>query len=377
MGRGNGIMKAKQIIKGIAGLIFTFVPGIVFLLIPVFLANRPEMAESYSRYIFPWISKPLIFVSSLVPVSLTEIIIVFAALSSVFWLILLIYEIVRSDHRGKLLYKMIIIIGITFSVISLSFILLHGINYTRVPLEETLSLDSSQRSPEELAEVTAWLAQMVTQTRSGVDEDENGCMILSNGLTQALSDGNKAMDAAAVTFPVLAGTDVRAKPVVLSHYWSYTGITGMYFPFFGEANVNADVPESQLPMIICHEISHTRGIAREQDANLAAFLACISSDRKDFQYCAYQFAYLYCAWDLSDADAQAYSQIAATIPDGARRDWTQNADYWKQFEGPVQETSTQINDSYLQANQQEEGVKSYAKVTDLIVEYYFAYVKGS
>jgi len=197
-------MKAKQIIKGIAGLIFAFVPGIVFLLIPVLLANRPEMAESYSRYIFPWISKPVIFVSSLVPVSLTEIFVVFAVLSAVFWLILLIYEMVRSDHRGKLLHRILIITGITFSVISLSFVLMHGINYTRVPLEETLSLDSSQRSPEDLAEVTAWLAQMVTQTRQGLDEDENGCMIFSNGLTQVLSDGNKAMDAAAVTFPVLS-----------------------------------------------------------------------------------------------------------------------------------------------------------------------------
>jgi len=370
-------MKSKQILKRITGLLFAFVPGALFFLIPALLTNNPALAESYSRYIFPWISKPVIFISSLVPVSLTEIFIVSAVLTSIFWLIWLIYKFAGSDHKGRFLYKAAIILGISFSVISLSFTLLIGINYTRVPLEDTLSLNSSQRSPEELAEATAWLARMVAATRADVDEDQNGCMILSGGFPQALSDGSKAMDAAAVSFPVLSGTAVLAKPVALSHYWSYTGITGMYFPFFGEANVNADVPESQLPMIICHEISHIRGIAREQDANLAAFLACIKSDRKDFQYCAYQFAYLYCAWDLSESDSAAYSQIAALIPDSTRRDWAQNSSYWKQFEGPVQTTSTQINDSYLQANQQEEGVKSYGKVTDLIVEYYFTYVKGN
>jgi len=216
----------------------------------------------------------------------------------------------------------------------------------------------------------------MSQTRDGLNEDVNGCMILSTGLNQALEDGSKAMDSAAVKFPVLSGNDVLAKPVALSSYWSYTGITGMYFPFLGEANVNVDVPDSQLPMIICHEISHTRGIAREQDANLAGFLACISSDRKDFEYSAYQYAFLYCAWDLSIADADAYDKVSAMIPGSVRRDWEQNAAYWKAFEGPVQETSTEINNSYLQANLQE-GVKSYDRVTDLIINYYFAYVKGS
>jgi len=201
-------------------------------------------------------------------------------------------------------------------------------------------------------------------------------MVLSTGLSATLSDASKAMDAASEKFPVLAGNTVLPKPVILSHYWSYTGITGMYFPFFGEANVNVDVPDSQLPMIICHEVSHTRGIAREQDANLAGFLACIYSTRTDFQYSAYQFAYLYCAGDLYYADKNAYDQINARIPDSVRRDWTKNAAYWDQFKGPVQETSTEINDTYLHANQQPEGVKSYDSVTDLIVNYYFVYVKG-
>jgi len=369
-------MKTNQIIKGIIGFLAVVIPGTVFLCIPGILIKYPSLAESYSRNTFPLISRPVEFLSSLVPVSLTEIFVIFTAASSLFWIIWLIYRFVRSNHKGRFAYKLIIIAGVIFSVISISFALLHGINYTREPLEKTLSLDSPQRNPAELAEATAWLAKMMSQTRDGLKEDENGCMILSTGLPQALADGSKAMDSAAVIFPVLSGNTVLAKPVALSRYWSYTGITGMYFPFFGEANVNADVPDSQLPMIICHEISHTRGIAREQDANLAGFLACISSDRKDFEYSAYQYAFLYCAWDLSVADEDAYGKVSAMIPDNVRRDWEQNAAYWKAFEGPVQEASTEINDSYLQANLQE-GVKSYDRVTDLIIDYYFAYVKGN
>jgi len=370
-------MEKKHITKGIFGLCSAVIPGVLFLFVPSLLSGHQIWSEYYSRNIFPLISWPFEFLSSQFPVSLTEIFVVFAAASFVFWVAWLIYRFIQSVHKCVFLYRLIFIAAIIFSVISISFTLLLGINYTRIPLNMTLSLDSPQRSPEELAEATVWLSQMMQETRDGLQEDSNGCMLLSTSLSQSLSDGSRAMDAAALSFPVLSGTTVLAKPVALSHYWSYTGITGMYFPFFGEANINVDMPDSQIPLIICHEISHTRGIAREQDANLAGFLACIYSDRKDFQYCAYQYVFLYCAWDLSIADETAYSKIAAMIPDSIRRDWEQNAAYWAQFEGPVQETSTQINDSYLQANLQEEGVKNYNRVTDLIVDYYFTYVKGN
>jgi len=369
-------MKIKQIIRGILCILCTVIPGAVFLYIPIVLQHNQAAAESYSRNIFPWISRPVEFVSSLIPISLTEVLIVFAALSSVFWLGLLTVRFVRAASKREFLFKFVLFLGILFSVVTVSFTLMHGINYARVPLDKTLALDSVQKSPKELVEVTAWLEHKMAQSRDGLKEDKNGCMVLSTNIARAFEDGNTALDLAAKTFPVLSGNKVLAKPVNLSHYWSYTGITGMYFPFFGEANINTDVPDSQIPIIICHEISHTRGIAREQDANLAGFLGCISSDRQDYEYCAYQYAFLYCAWDLSFADEDGYNLIMSSVPDAVRRDWNQNAEYWAEFEGPVQKASIDINDSYLQANLQEEGVKSYDRVTDLIINYYFTYVKG-
>jgi hypothetical protein len=52
-------------------------------------------------------------------------------------------------------------------------------------------------------------------------------------------------------------------------------------------------------------------------------------------------------------------------------------EYWQQFEGPVEEISTEVNDTYLKANLQPEGVHSYSLVSQLIIEYYFGYVKGA
>ena len=370
-------MKPLNTVRGAAFLAAAIVPGILFFYIPRLFSGREDWAEYYAEHVFPAVSWPFVRLSSLVPVSLTEILIVFSAFSAIIWLIWLIVRLARSKDRKKFVYRFFFSVGIIFSAASLSFTLMHGINYERKPLEDTLSLDSSDKSTEELAEVTKWLAGNASEMRAELAEDDNGCMVLSTSIDTALADADAALDRAAEMFPVLAGNTVLAKPVALSHFWSYTGITGMYFPFFGEANVNVDIPQFMLPITICHEVSHTRGIAREQDANLAGFLACISSERADFRYCAYQFGYLYCSSDLYISDPDAYMAINSLIPDSIGRDWNQNTDYWKQFEGPVEEASTKVNDTYLKANGQKEGVLSYSRVTDLIIDYYYTYVKDN
>ena len=40
------------------------------------------------------------------------------------------------------------------------------------------------------------------------------------------------------------------------------------------------------------------------------------------------------------------------------------------FEGKVAEVSTQINDSYLKAHSQEDGVRTYGRMVDLMLAYY-------
>ena len=58
------------------------------------------------------------------------------------------------------------------------------------------------------------------------------------------------------------------------------------------------------------------------------------------------------------------------LSDGVQRDLAANNAYWDQFEGPIAQISSQVNDSYLKANQQEDGVKSYGKMVDLLLADY-------
>ena len=44
--------------------------------------------------------------------------------------------------------------------------------------------------------------------------------------------------------------------------------------------------------------------------------------------------------------------------------------YWSRFDGIAAAASTQINDAYLKANRQDEGVKSYGRMVDLLLADY-------
>ena len=53
--------------------------------------------------------------------------------------------------------------------------------------------------------------------------------------------------------------------------------------------------------------------------------------------------------------------------EAARRDLARDSAFWKQFDGKVAEVSGQVNDVYLKVNKQEDGVKSYGRMVDLLL----------
>ncbi len=357
----------------------------LFFLLPTLLERHPNWVEYYSSKVFPHLSYPLISFSSWIPFSWTE-----ATLVSIFILLpvgVISYFIglARSSKRKRYLYRTCLTLAISACLLSAVFFLFLGLNYMRKPLSESLSLpqnDSFSLADEKLmAEKIStlkatclWLAEEMVDTRKQLPEDSRGVMGLSTDLWQTLAAGNEAMDVAAEKFPVLAGNGARPKAVALSALWSYTGITGMFFPFWGEANLNVDQPALLFPATVCHEVAHVRGIAREQDANMAALLACISSSRPDFRYSGYSMAFAYCAKDLLDLDKEAYAEVTGLLDQAVWRDWEDYNAYWLKFKGPVREVSNQVNDAYLKSNRQSEGLKSYNQITSLLVSYYDYYI---
>jgi hypothetical protein len=362
-------------------------PILTALLARKILLDRPALVEQvHVRVIFRVLSQPISVLTSLVPFSLTELVIVAGSLSIVVFLIIKLIQWLRrlfgkpvsrskisggsGKKPGQRIHRAIRILLYASAIAYLLFTLLHGLNYARMPVAESFGLATRPRTTGELAELTVNLAQAASEARADCLEDENGIFRLRNGVWNSLKQTAFGYSAASKDWPLLAGPNTRPKGVLLSYYWSYTGISGVYNPFFVEANVNIDQPHYTIPDTAGHELAHTRGFAREDEAGFISFLTGLYNPNPDFRYSVLANAYVRCANALYAQDPKAYAQAASLVSESMSRDLADNSRYWQQFAGPVSEASEQINNSYLKANQQTDGVRSYGRMVDLVLAYF-------
>ena len=158
---------------------------------------------------------------------------------------------------------------------------------------------------------------------------------------------------------------------------SWTEITGVFTPWTMEANVNIDISPYSIGSTMCHELAHLRGFMREDEANYISYRACMASDSLDLQYSGTMLALIHTGNALYGQNADRYFELyRAHISAKVSTDLVANSEYWDQFEKPVVGDTTvgeimdKVNDTYLKANDQTDGTKSYGRVVDLLLAEY-------
>ena len=351
--------------------LWIFFPLIAAALLYFLLPFFPNVAEHvFSRGIFRILSVPIGFFTSIFPFSFTEIFVIILIPLLIFLLVRGIIRLKRAERKKTVLVRGFRKCIAAISIILCVYMLLHGVNFYRLPVSRLMSLDTSECTPEELKTVCEDLAAKMSAKRELCKEDADGHMTFSvergKILTMAAGNYKKLYE----KHPFLWGSVWRAKSVMLSHQWSYTGIAGLYFPPFVEANVNTDMPQCDIPSAAAHEVAHSRGFAREDECNFFAYLSSTSSDSVDFRYSGYLLAYVYCIGALSDYDSSMAADANKLCSDAVKRDLAQRRDYWKQFEGKLDEIAGNINNSFIESQGVKEGSLSYGMVVGLVIADY-------
>lgn len=249
-----------------------------------------------------------------------------------------------------------------------------GINYRRTGFADTEGIETGQYSAQELADVCAWLTENVNLYQSQVERDDDGLMVPGDAADMK-AGAIEAMQLLSETYTSLEGYYPQPKEVFASGVLSSAGITGVYSFFTIEANYNGDMTGYNIPFTMCHELSHLRGFMEEKEANFIAFLACIGSDDADFCYSGYLSGWIYCMNDLLKADTESWRALREELADEVYADLQANTEYWNSHEGTVSDVQDTLNDTYLKANGQSDGILSYQRVVDLIIAYYKEYVE--
>ncbi|NLJ95635.1 MAG: DUF3810 domain-containing protein [Clostridiales bacterium] len=345
-------------------------------LVLILLARQSsDFAEFYALHIYKWISQFVSLITGIIPLSLIEIIVLLLPIFLIFVLIRFIVRIVKeTENRKSYALKGIINIFCALNILIFLFTLMGGLNYYRYPFSYYSNLEVRESSLDELYGMTNELAQKANELRSQISNlDENGVFKLSMNNFKLAREVNKAMMNLSKEYPVLGGRYAAPKPIILSPLMSYTEITGVFMPFTMEANVNVDISDYSIPATMLHELAHQRGFMREDEANFISYLAGMSSDNIEIKYSSTMLALIISGNALYGQDKDLYFEIRDTYSDGIIKDIRANTEYWAKYEDTVVSTvSTKINDTYLKANAQVDGVKSYGRMVDLLLAKYRA-----
>ncbi len=353
--------------------------ALMYFLLPMF----PGFTEyAVSRGLFKIVTVPVGFVTSLLPFSLTELLVVLALPLVIVLTVLFVVRMRRSSSRKKTAVRAGRFLCGFLSFALLMYMVCHGANFCRYSAARLLGLDTSQKTPEQLLAVCLFLGEKAAEAREGLPTDENGRVELPEDIYTELGRTGSGYEPLVEAYPWLWTSVSRQKPVLLSYYWSYTGIIGMYFPFFAECNINTEQAQYGIPFTAAHESAHSRGVAFEDECNFYAFLSCINSEYPEFRYSGYMKAFTYCSNALYAYDIEMWELSQAVVTDGMRTDFSANNEYIEKFstaviEGPGDieinpwDTAGEFNDSFLEIQGVEDGALSYDRVTELILAYFY------
>ncbi|MBS7262039.1 MAG: DUF3810 domain-containing protein [Eubacteriales bacterium] len=366
--------KRKKKQKGLVwlGKLAFLIPAAVAVLLYLLLPLMPKVTEAlFSRGVFVALAAVSDFLWGWIPVSLTEYLLLALPVALILFIILAIRRVRKKGADGKrIVVRFVKGVAWTVSCGLLLYMLMHGANFYRLTLPELTGLTPVQNDTEELIRVTRLLAAAADEQRSLTEEDENGVMRLSASLSDTLSSVKDGYGELRGTLTFLPQGARRVKPVLLSYYWSYTGITGMYDPILGEANINVYMPDSNIPFTAAHETAHTMGFAREDECNFLGFLCCIRHPSPDFRYSGYLTAYIYCSNQLAKAAPEQWLEIRNGLSDGVKADLACRSLYWAGFSGKTMEVSQSVNNTFIAAQGVADGTASYDRVVGLILGYY-------
>lgn len=343
-------------------LIFLALSLVLQLLIRVLPPQFIEVV--YSQNIFPKVSYICGLVSRPLPFSLAGVLLWELSISAVSAVLALPVLLLVLPKRLKVLKRYAQVLSTLLALIVLLFTISCAPNYYRLTFAEQSGLVIRNSSVSELETLCGELIEKANAARQLTDGMDKPFAELSH-------QSFEAFNALAADYPFLGRAQAPAKPMLFSEILSIFNLTGFYFPFTAEANVNGHMPQIETAFTACHELAHTVGFMREDEANFIGYLACLKSPDAKLRYSGLYVATVHSMNALYRADRQRYFALREKYSPAMVQDMVLVEQYWvKYYDTPAAEVSNVVNDTYLKANNLADGTQSYGRMVDLLLAQY-------
>lgn len=224
--------------------------------------------------------------------------------------------------------------------VSVCHTVLYGLNDYAGSLADDIHMSVSEYTVDELYEATVYFRDQAKELSSQVSRDKRGNPDFGEfeDLAAKAGDGFQVLtyDEA---LPVFAGSTVPVKKLGFTS--TSVGIT---MPLTGESAVKASIDDVALPFAICQEMAKRMCIAHEEDAQFAAYLACIANSDTNYQYSAYCMAYYFCYSALENIDTEKAQSYAAKASQGVDERLQEDFDSCEDVFGKFHEASEEETD---------------------------------
>jgi len=347
---------------------------IVSILIKIFSLNAGWVERYYTFGLYPHISRFLRAALGWIPFSVGDLA-YFFAFGFFLWkswkLIRLLAKQQVKDFLSWILFrkylKLVLWIYIVFNVF-------WGLNYDRQGIAKQFGLEVRIYTPADLYELTEVLQRQLNFYAARVDSLKR--LTLNNNRI-LFREGVVAYKNASQQYSFLTYHQPSIKPSLLTFAGRYFGFTGYYNPFTAEAQIKTDVPVFTKPFILCHEIGHQVGYAKENEANFSSYLTGRVSDNVEFRYSVYFDMYTYALSDLFIYNPLCFIELKKSEHPQVKRDIRAYREYILKSKNAVEPVMSIAYDRYLRMNNQPHGKESYNEVVAWLIAYMKKYGKDA
>jgi hypothetical protein len=333
--------------------------------------NDPGLTESiYSMGIYRFFSVIFSNIFGIFHFSVIEMFLILLIPSFVIYVMVSVFKMKKKVNKKSKIKKPNRSIGIITAIFALAgavyflFIVLWGLNYNRNTAFKIFGLVKREVTSDMLYEIGTDLAEKLNNSVGDLKDE----YFQSKNLA---GRGNIGYYKLQDRYPTLGGNYADAKPILLSSVFSRLQIWGIYSPFSFESNFNTMVPNVLLPSTIAHELAHARGFAREDEADFIAYLTCINNNDTGFIYSGNLLAYINIVNALGRSDADSAKDVMQMLDPAVIKQLGRINEFEKRYESVISDTAESVNDIFLKSNRQEDGIRSYGRMVDLIVAYYY------
>ena len=334
---------------------------IIFLKIIAFF---PEVVERiYSDGLYVLISKISRIILGKIPFSIGDVLYVLV-------IVYLLIQIWKTRKSWRLKWKNNLLkITNVLSVVYFLFHFLWALNYYRQPLFEKINIQREYTDED----LIAFTEKLIIKTNTiQLKITHNPDLKISNNASQEqiFETTQKGYDNLTKQYSFFNYEIPSSKKSLFSLPLTYMGFSGYLNPFTNEAQVNYKIPKYDFPFVICHEMAHQIGYGSESECNFIGFLACTKNKDLYFQYSAYTAALHYCLINIGMKSVEKYNLLKAKINPGILENYKESREFWKQYDTFIDIGFHAFYDQFLKMNQQKDGMESYSKFVNLLVNYY-------